>query len=77
APGTSISFRGSLAAYEEGRDADRYAWDAEGKAAEGAKETRLPQMAEGDPATESDLTADGHRTSPPPRYTEASLVKAL
>ena len=34
-------------------------------------------MAEGDPLSASDLTADGHRTSPPPRYTEASLVKAL
>ncbi|MET0435613.1 MAG: type I DNA topoisomerase [Cellulomonas sp.] len=77
ASGTVITFRGFLAAYEEGRDVDRYASDAEGKAAEGAKETRLPQMAEGDPVTESDLTADGHRTSPPPRYTEASLVKAL
>jgi DNA topoisomerase-1 len=75
--GTVITFRGFLAAYEEGRDVDRYASDAEGKAAEGAKETRLPQMAEGDPVTASDLTADGHRTSPPPRFTEASLVKAL
>ena len=34
-------------------------------------------MAEGDALAAADLTADGHRTSPPPRYTEASLVKAL
>lgn len=76
ASGTVITFRGFLAAYEEGRDVDRYSAEtsAEDK---GGRETRLPQMAEGDPVTASDLTADGHRTSPPPRYTEASLVKAL
>jgi DNA topoisomerase-1 len=102
ASGTVITFRGFLAAYEEGRDADRYeddadapALDADGGAAsadgsaEGGtrakgkagkaeeRETRLPNMSEGDVLTGADLTADGHRTSPPPRYTEASLVKAL
>jgi DNA topoisomerase-1 len=73
ASGTVITFRGFLAAYEEGRDVERY----EGKDTEAKAETRLPRMAEGDPLTASDLTADGHRTSPPPRFTEASLVKAL
>ncbi|MFD6140623.1 type I DNA topoisomerase [Promicromonospora sp. NPDC060271] len=72
ASGTVISFRGFLAAYEEGADADTEA--AEGAA---AKETRLPTMSEGDALTGTDLTADGHSTSPPARYTEASLVKAL
>ena len=76
ASGTVITFRGFLAAYEEGRDRGRYD-DAEGGAAAGNDEARLPQMAQGDPVTASDLAADGHRTSPPPRYTEASLVKAL
>ena len=68
ASGTVITFRGFLAAYEEGRDVARYA-DTE--------DARLPQMAAGDPLTGTDLVAEGHRTSPPPRYTEASLVKAL
>lgn len=68
ASGTVITFRGFLAAYEEGRDVERY---------EGKDEARLPRMSEGDPLSATDLTADGHRTSPPPRYTEASLVKAL
>lgn len=83
ASGTVITFRGFLAAYEEGRDVDRYSSDAaEGasgaeEGGRGGRETRLPQMAEGDAVSTSDLTADGHRTSPPPRYTEASLVKAL
>lgn len=80
ASGTVITFRGFLAAYEEGRDVDRYSAEdpagAEGAARSG-KDARLPQMAEGDPVAASDLTADGHRTSPPPRFTEASLVKAL
>ena len=75
ASGTVITFRGFLAAYEEGRDVSRYDDDAAPAADE--KDARLPKMAEGDALTAADLAADGHRTSPPPRYTEASLVKAL
>lgn len=75
ASGTVITFRGFLAAYEEGRDRGRYD-ETEGGAG-GPDDARLPQMAQGDAVTASDLAADGHRTSPPPRYTEASLVKAL
>ncbi|MGF0115442.1 type I DNA topoisomerase [Promicromonospora sp. Marseille-Q5078] len=70
ASGTVITFRGFLAAYEEGTDV------AEGADAS-AKEARLPRMAEDDPLRGDDLVADGHSTSPPARYTEASLVKAL
>ncbi|WP_020015843.1 type I DNA topoisomerase [Promicromonospora sukumoe] len=73
ASGTVISFRGFLAAYEEGADAETDAPDT----AAAAKETRLPTMAEGDALTGTDLAADGHSTTPPARYTEASLVKAL
>ncbi len=76
ASGTVITFRGFLAAYEEGRDVERYE-SSDGGAADEKGEARLPKMAEGDDLTASDLSADGHRTSPPPRYTEASLVKAL
>jgi DNA topoisomerase-1 len=76
ASGTVITFRGFLAAYEEGRDVSRYSEDSEEAPAE-KDDARLPKMAEGDPISASDLTADGHRTSPPPRFTEASLVKAL
>ncbi|MEZ0446672.1 type I DNA topoisomerase [Cellulomonas sp. ICMP 17802] len=73
ASGTVITFRGFLAAYEEGRDDSRYSEEAPAE----KDDARLPKMAEGDPVTGTDLTADGHRTSPPPRFTEASLVKAL
>jgi len=75
ASGTVITFRGFLAAYEEGRDRGRY--DESEAGAAGKDDARLPQMAQGDPLSASGLTADGHRTSPPPRFTEASLVKAL
>jgi DNA topoisomerase-1 len=73
ASGTVITFRGFLAAYEEGRDAERY----EDKGGKSDDDARLPDMAQGDALDARDLVADGHRTSPPPRYTEASLVKAL
>ncbi|GLY14172.1 type I DNA topoisomerase [Kineosporia rhizophila] len=69
ASGTVITFRGFLAAYEEGRDEERHGGDDD--------ERRLPELAVGDALDTRDLTADGHTTSPPPRYTQASLVKAL
>jgi DNA topoisomerase I len=65
--GTVITFRGFLAAYEEGRDED----------AADDEERRLPPMRPGDPVTALALAPQGHETSPPARYTEASLVKAL
>ena len=69
--GTVITFRGFLAAYEEGRDEERDRADADGT------ERRLPQLEQGDALSVRRVEADGHTTSPPPRYTEASLVKAL
>jgi DNA topoisomerase-1 len=72
ASGTIITFRGFLAAYEEGRDATR---DAETDS--GDDDRRLPQVTAGDALTAADLATAGHETSPPARYTEASLVKAL
>jgi DNA topoisomerase-1 len=68
--GTVITFRGFLNAYEEGRDEER------NQAAEPA-EAKLPQLTEGQTLKLVDVEAKGHETSAPPRYTEASLVKAL
>jgi DNA topoisomerase-1 len=65
--GTVITFRGFLLAYEESHD------EPSGE----AEERLLPKLAEGDTLTASALEPEGHSTSPPPRYTEASLVKAL
>jgi DNA topoisomerase-1 len=73
ASGTVITFRGFLAAYEEGRDEQQSARKKD--AAE--EERRLPKLGEGVALTVLRAEADGHDTSPPPRYTEASLVKAM
>ncbi|MDR2702842.1 MAG: type I DNA topoisomerase, partial [Cellulomonadaceae bacterium] len=71
ATGTVITFRGFMAAYEEGRDKDGEKGDDD------AREVRLPKLAVGDGLTARDLEADGHSTNPPARFTEASLVKSL
>jgi DNA topoisomerase-1 len=70
ASGTVITFRGFLAAYEEGRDDDRAAQD-------GDEERRLPNLAEGDSVALRALEPQGHETNPPARYTEATLVRTL
>ena len=61
ATGRTISFPGWLRAYSDAQD----------------KETRLPQVSEGDALETTKITADGHSTNPPARYTEASLVKKM
>ncbi|UYO97885.1 type I DNA topoisomerase [Microbacterium sp. M28] len=70
ASGTVYTFKGFLEAYEEGRDEKRNSQDA-------AENQSLPAVAVGDELGMSDAEAKGHRTTPKPRYTEASLVKAL
>lgn len=70
ASGTVITFRGFLAAYEESRDEERNADETPGEA-------KLPPLNEGQAVGLAELEAKGHETSPPPRYTEASLVKRL
>ena len=78
ASGTVITFRGFLAAYEEGRDAERYESESGGRTGtKGGRDVRLPAMSAGQELTALDSQASGHETTPPPRYTEASLVKAL
>jgi DNA topoisomerase-1 len=68
ASGTVITFRGFLAAYEEGRDETE---------AKDDDERRLPNLAEGDAVTLKELEPQGHETNPPARYTEATLVRTL
>jgi DNA topoisomerase I len=70
ASGRTITFPGFLSAYVESLD------DFAGGEADDA-ESRLPQLTEGQHVRANELTADGHTTNPPPRYTEASLIKAL
>ena len=59
----------SRAVYTEGRD--------DGAAEDEEAERRLPALAEGDATTVRDVTPTQHFTEPPPRFTEATLIKAL
>jgi DNA topoisomerase-1 len=70
ATGRTITFAGFLKAYVETVD------ELAGGEADDA-ERRLPHLTEGQRLEALELTPDGHATNPPPRYTEASLVKAL
>jgi len=70
ASGRTITFAGFLKAYVESVDSEA------GGEADNA-ERRLPHLTKDQAVTATDLTADGHSTSPPPRYTEASLIKTL
>ncbi|HEY3720478.1 MAG TPA: type I DNA topoisomerase [Roseiarcus sp.] len=66
ATGQVVRFPGFLALYQEGRD------DEEDEDA-----ARLPPMKAGEPLTKERIEASQHFTEPPPRYTEATLVKRM
>ena len=66
--GRTITFPGFLRAYVE---------DTDESAEKDDEEKRLPQLVRGDALAGREFEADGHTTSPPARYTEPSLVKAL
>jgi len=69
ASGRTITFHGFLKAYVEGTDStESQSDDAEAK---------LPNLTQGDSVTSASVTASGHETRPPARFTEATLVKEL
>lgn len=70
ASGTVVTFRGFMAAYEESFDESRNEDDEK-------SEKKLPTLSVGVGLSALDVVAKDHATLPPPRYTEASLVKAL
>ncbi|MGZ4416687.1 MAG: type I DNA topoisomerase [Gaiellaceae bacterium] len=72
AAGTVITFRGFLAAYEESRDESQ-----SGNGRREDDERRLPDLSEGDEVRAVELEPQGHETTPPARFTEATLVRAL
>ena len=67
ATGQVVLFEGFLKVYEEGRDDQVIDED----------DKRLPQMAQGDAIVKNAVTPEQHFTQPPPRYTEATLVKRM
>ncbi|MBI4470350.1 MAG: type I DNA topoisomerase [Acidobacteria bacterium] len=69
ATGSVLKFTGFLAVYEEGRD--EKSEDDEDRVGQ------LPDVREGERLQLLDLLHEQHFTTPPPRYTEATLVKAL
>jgi len=68
ATGTTVVDPGFLAVYEEGRDQ---------KSAEDEESRKLPALSKGEAVPLTDIATDQHFTEPPPRYSEASLVKTL
>ena len=68
ASGRVITFHGFLKAYVEGTDEGAQKDDAE---------TRLPNLEQGDAVSAASISASGHETKPPARYTEATLIKEL
>ena len=68
ATGTTVVDAGFLAVYEEGRDQ---------KSAEDEESRKLPALSKGEVVPLTDIATDQHFTEPPPRYSEASLVKTL
>jgi DNA topoisomerase-1 len=84
AKGSTLKFKGFLAVYEEAKDEKVEAKprpDGEEPGAEesepDAAQTQLPPLKEGDRLTLQKLDTDQHFTQPPPRFSEASLVKVL
>jgi len=67
ATGQVIKFDGFLTLYQEGQDDD----------AEDEDSKRLPAMSQGEPLRKEKISATQHFTEPPPRFTEASLVKRM
>jgi DNA topoisomerase-1 len=69
ATGSVLKFNGFLAVYEEGKD-EKDEEDEE-------QEHKLPRVEQGETLKLNKLNPDQHFTEPPPRFTEATLVKAL
>jgi DNA topoisomerase I len=76
ATGSVVLFDGFLRLYEEGRD-DRSTKNGKADEAEEDDSRRLPALAQGDALKNRGIEAKQHFTEPPPRFTEATLVKRM
>ncbi|MBD5653582.1 MAG: type I DNA topoisomerase, partial [Candidatus Eremiobacteraeota bacterium] len=78
ATGSVLKFAGYTKIYEEGKDDEAPVADAvDGSARGKAGRVLLPPLAKDDPLDKQSVDAKQHFTEPPPRFTEATLVKAL
>ncbi len=76
ATGSVVTFDGFLRLYEEGRD-DRQVKNGKAEDAADDDSRRLPPLAQGDQLKDRGIEAKQHFTEPPPRFTEATLVKRM
>ena len=77
ATGTVIRFAGFMKLYIEGVDDKTEGKEVADSRNDDSEESVLPPLAEGDPLGLRELLPEQHFTQPPPRYTEATLVKTL
>ena len=78
ASGQVMVFDGFLSVYREGKDAAQDNDNADKASGDGEDNTApLPSMARGDQLTILNVTPEQHFTQPPPRFTDASLVKRM
>lgn len=77
ATGQTVTFDGFLRVYSEGKDESDDSKRKEGEEESGDNEKFLPQLTEGDRVNCNAIQPEQHFTKPPPRYTEASLVRKL
>ena len=79
ANGSVVTFDGFLKVYEEGRD-DKFRYIQKGKddsEGDDDESRRLPPLEAGDRLKDKQVDADQHFTQPPPRFSEATLVKRM
>ncbi len=77
ATGTETLFDGYTKVYEEAADEDKKEGPTEGEEAEVVNPNKLSGIIEGQKATWKEPLPEQHFTQPPPRYTDASMVKTL
>jgi len=77
ATGSVVKFDGFLKIYEEGRDEQQHVAKGKDDLADDDASRHLPPLTEGSRVTDKAVEAEQHFTQPPPRFSEATLVKKL
>lgn len=77
ANGSVLAFDGFLKVYEEGRDERPDVAKGKDDSSDDDSDRRLPPLAENQKLTNEEVAANQHFTQPPPRFTEATLVKRM